>query len=1142
MDVSQKILARLSQGDSLIRCSGLTPAAQAYLLTQLLRQEPKRSYVLIAPHTKNALALQQDLQFFLGPAADQPVILFPPLDALPYSGLSSHPELLCERIKALWALREARTPIILITTPVALTEPLLPRDQLTSLTLEVGETMPRELLLEQLPEWGYQNAPLVTELGNFAVRGGIIDLYSPLYELPIRIEWMGDLVESIRLFDPKTQTSTGDKMKSAALIPVRETLLTASHRTLFASQLRARAETRDIPKTVWGPLIEKIKEGIPFPGVETYLPCFYQTTTYLWDWLPAKAVLMRGNVQDVLEDYQLEMQALQPAQHALLDRAEIRLEPSQLMQRLSTYQQIELVDQQDRPETLNFPLETHEAIRPELEQARRTAHPLAPLTQRLQTWLDTDPVYLVTSSDAQAGRISDLLQGLPAGSFVEHQFSEVNRSTKLRIVVGHLSNGFRLPGQINLITEEEIFGLKVRRPSRLKKGVFDFSSLSSLKLGDPVVHNEQGICLYKGLIHLTIDDIANDFVLLEFRDGDKLYLPVYRMNLIGRYVGGENPRLDKMGGGSWVAVKQKAQKAIQEMAGELLQLYAARTVGKGFAYSPPNETFEAFEASFPFEETPDQEKAIQDVLHDMESEQPMDRLVLGDVGYGKTEVAMRAAFKAVLDGRQVALLVPTTLLAFQHYERFLDRFKDYPVTIDMLSRFRSTAEQKATVQKIAQGKIDILIGTHRILQPDLSFKNLGLLVIDEEHRFGVSHKEKIKRLRKNIDVLALSATPIPRTLHMSLIGMRPISVIETPPVDRLAIRTYVTPFEDQVLREAILREIKRGGQVFFVHNQIETIMGMKEQLQQLVPDIKIEIAHGQMDEEILETIMIRFFHHEFDLLLCTTIIESGIDIPTANTIIINRAERLGLAQIYQLRGRVGRSGHRAYAYLVVSDQETLTPTATQRLSVLQRYSELGSGFKMASYDLEIRGAGTLLGEKQSGQMAALGYELYSEILSDAIRKLKGEEVLESIDPEFHFRLPAYLPESYVNEPAIRLDLYLRLASLDQEEEIDAITEELTDRFGPSPVEVTNLLEISALKTHAKKLRIKQIRYDGRSFVYAFDVSSPLAPDRLLERIKRQPKKFRLTPDFRFIVQEPWDKPELALVAAKKLLRDLVLHI
>ncbi len=687
------------------------------------------------------------------------------------------------------------------------------------------------------------------------------------------------------------------------------------------------------------------------------------------------------------------------------------------------------------------------------------------------------------------------------------------------------------------MTDAEIFGPRVHRPKTIEAA--DLSSLAEIKPGDPLVHKQHGIGLFRGLVHLAIEGIENDYLLLEYRGGDKLYLPAYRLNLVQKYTGGEGPLLNRLGGTHWLELKKKAEKAIRAMAGDLINLYAARTAGKGFPFSPSNNLFEQFEATFPFEETPDQEKAIAETLADMESDRPMDRLILGDVGYGKTEVAMRAAYKAALDGKQTAILVPTTLLAFQHFERFSERFRTTPARIDMLSRFRTAAEQKKVIAETREGKIDILIGTHRLLQPDLSFKKLGLLVIDEEHHFGVSHKERIKHLRKNIDVLTLSATPIPRTLYMSMVGIRPVSVIETPPTDRLAIRTYVLPFQEAVVREAVLREIHRGGQVFFVHNRVESIGKMKDFLQKLVPEARIEIAHGQMKEEELEAIMLRFYHQEFNLLLCTTIIESGIDIPTANTMLIHEADRFGLAQIYQLRGRVGRGAHRAFAYLLVPEEKELTPEAVQRLQVLQKFSELGAGFRMASYDLEIRGAGNLLGREQSGQMAAIGYELYTEILEKAIRELKGGKVLEEIDPELHIKVPAFFPEDYIPDPPLRLEWYRRLSALEEEEALGPLREEMQDRFGPLPKPAENLAELAAIKAYARQLRMKQLRYDGRTLSLAFDPTSPLPPEVLTRWISRDPKRARLTPDFKFTLQKPL-AGEAILGEIKKILRELSL--
>ncbi|MBI3541119.1 MAG: transcription-repair coupling factor [Deltaproteobacteria bacterium] len=1108
-----------------------------YLLARRLLHEKGGTYLYVASTGKEALRFQEEVSFFLGPYAAGESFFFPPPDALPFSNLSPHNDIRCDRLKVLHALNRPTPPLLICTTGPALLSYLPPRDFFKPIMLKTGQELSRELFLKDLVVFGYQNVPWVIDRGNFAVRGGIVDLFTPQSDSPCRIEWMGDTIESIRTFDPKTQRSQ-DPQESMDVIPVREILLNEKTMALFSQKIRQSAEGQDLMRSDWFPWVEKVREKIYFSGIETYLPFFYEHPTTLQDWLPTDTkVIVESNVQKTLQDYRDEIGSLVQGKKTIITQDQVMV-PAQKIKNL-------FEDQASFPD-LSF--ETHEMIRHEIEAARKTLEPLAPLARRLQEWLMTDSVHFVVSSHTQAERLADLLsryieKSIPIMSPDEARpLQSIERGT-IRLWIGELSSGFRIPSEgITFVTEGEIFGEKLRK-ARERATASDFSSFAEIKQGDPLVHKEHGIGIYQGLVNMEINGCKNDFLLITFYGGDKLYLPVYRMNLIQRYTGSDKaPRLDKMGGTNWSKVKAKAEKVIHELAGDLLNLYAARQKGKGFAFSPPDDLFEAFEAGFPYEETPDQEQAIRDVLEDMQKDEPMDRLVLGDVGYGKTEVALRAAYKAALDGKQVACLVPTTLLAFQHYDRFVERFKDTPLKVEMLSRFRSPVEQKKILKETAEGKIDILIGTHRLLQSDISFKDLGLLIIDEEHRFGVEHKEKMKRLKKDVDVLALSATPIPRTLHMSMVGIRKMSLIETPPNDRLSIRTFVMPLEDKVVREAILREIKRGGQVFFVHNEIKTIGKMREYLMTLVPEAKIEIGHGQMEEDGLEKVMIRFFHREFDVLLCTTIIESGIDIPTANTIMINEADHFGLAQIYQLRGRVGRGSHRAYAYLLVDEEKNLTPEATQRLSVLKRFSELGSGYKMAAYDLEIRGAGNLLGTEQAGQITAIGYELYTELLEKAVRELKGEKFLQEIDPELHFPISSYLPEDYIPDPPVRLELYRRLASLDNEDEIDPIDEELRDRFGTPPTEVENLMELSVIKAFAKKLRIKEIRYDGRNFTYAFDPSSPLPPHLLTDRIKKEPKRYRLTPDFKFTVIKESMKPVIALAEAKKFLRELLLHL
>jgi transcription-repair coupling factor (superfamily II helicase) len=624
---------------------------------------------------------------------------------------------------------------------------------------------------------------------------------------------------------------------------------------------------------------------------------------------------------------------------------------------------------------------------------------------------------------------------------------------------------------------------------------------------------------------------------LEYAGADKLYLPVDRINLVQRYIGakGLEPRLEKLGGGGWEKTKAKACLAVQEMAEELLKIYAAREIQEGYAFTPPDDMFREFEAAFDFEETPDQLAAIEDVLRDMQDKKPMDRLVCGDVGYGKTEVAMRGAFKSVMDGKQVAVLVPTTVLAQQHLETFRKRFKAYPVNVEMLSRFRSPKEQKVILEGVKKGSVDIVIGTHRLLQKDVAFKDLGLLIVDEEHRFGVTHKESLKKYRAVVDIMTLTATPIPRTLHMSLMGIRDLSIINTPPVDRLAIKTFVARFNDELIREAALRELRRGGQIFFVHNRVQSIGVMAEHLQRVVPEARIAVAHGQMEERELERVMLGFMHGESNLLLCTTIIESGLDIPSANTLIVNRADMFGLAQLYQLRGRVGRSRQRAYAYFLIPEKGAIPADARERLKILQDIDELGAGFRIATHDLEIRGAGDLLGGRQSGNIAAVGFELYTELLEETISRMKGEEFVERVEPELKLRIPAFIPETYIGNANQRLVIYKKLTQADCDADIEAVMEELVDRYGKLPLAAEYLLEVMRLRLQLKARLIREIEFDGRRLLFTFQQKTPVSPDTIITLISRHPKKYKFTPDYRLTIELADTSFEGVLGEARNLL-------
>jgi len=750
--------------------------------------------------------------------------------------------------------------------------------------------------------------------------------------------------------------------------------------------------------------------------------------------------------------------------------------------------------------------------------------------------VEHDGSLVVCHQRGQAERLLDLLapSELPV-TWVPELVPGRDFPVGLTVTTGTLDSGFRhAEGKKVVICDDDIFGPRTHRRVRRRQRVFE-SSLADLKASDLVVHADYGIGRYLGLVHLQTGAVEGDFIHLEYAGKDRLYLPVERIEKVQKYLAdGSTPRLDKMGSGAWDKAKLRARATVEELARDLLQVQARRQLAEGFSYSPPDRMFREFEAAFPYEETPDQLEAIEAVLDDMTSQRPVDRLICGDVGYGKTEVAIRAAFKAVLDSRQVAVLVPTTVLARQHLETFRQRFADYPVVVEMLSRFRTPAEQKRIIERAAAGQIDILIGTHRLLQRDLRFKNLGLIVVDEEQRFGVTHKERLKKMRAEVDVLTLTATPIPRTLHLSLAGLRELSIIDTPPIDRLAIRTYVTRFDDDLIRDAIMRELRRGGQVFFVHNRVQSIDAMADFLRRLVPQAKVGVGHGQMPEKKLESVMLDFIEGRTNLFVCTTIIENGIDIPTANTMIINRADCFGLAQLYQLRGRVGRSHQRAYAYLLIPGEGVLTRDARERLKVLQEQTELGAGFRIARHDLELRGAGDLLGARQAGQVAAIGFEMYTELLEETIQELQGQDREERIDPEIRLGLSAFLPENYVADPNQRLVLYRKLASAQDDVEIYQTSDELRDRYGELPATAELLLEVMKLRVLMKQLRIGLAEFDGHNLVFAFPADTKVAPEQILALLKDN--KYSFSADYRLSLRLGRLPREQVLAAAKKELQ------
>jgi transcription-repair coupling factor (superfamily II helicase) len=1129
----REILPLLNQPGSPVTLAGLAGSAPAYLLSRLIPESP-RPFLIITPDPESAEELWRELRFFSGDAIE--ILHFPAWDTAPMEQASPHPDITGRRLYALFRLMGGN--VRAVVAPVAsVLQKVLPRALLGGVSqyLVAGEEVEREALVEKLVRLGYANVPLVEDRGSFSVRGGIIDIFPPDMPLPLRIDFFGDFVDTIRTFDPVSQRSLRAQ-DELVILPSREVVLTEEVLAGFVPRLKERCDLLEIPPVRRRELVEQLNSAIFPPGIDYLQPLFHPGLEELFAYMGGDKVTVMVDPEGITAAIERFAAELELARDHAQGKDIIFCEPGELFltkeefgKRLDSGRRIdipwlELTDGEGEGRTIRFKSLVNSDLK--LTISPDSEGVLRPLADSLSQWLgEGRRVIMACHQKSQSERLYELLShyGLPL-AVSERGFpaERGRRDRRVDIVVGEISRGFRLEDELlAVIAEEEIFGPRIKRrglSEARKKQIL--TSLAELKPGDHMVHLDFGVGIYRGLQHLKLGECEGDFLLLEYAGGDKLYLPVDRINLVQRYVGadGIEPRVDRLGGAAWEKAKARAREAVQEMAQELLRIYAAREVQEGHPFSPPDDLFREFEASFAFEETPDQLSAIEDVLRDMESKRPMDRLVCGDVGYGKTEVAMRAAFKAVMDGKQVAVLVPTTILAQQHHETFGERFRAYPVRVEALSRFRSAREQKAILEGVKKGDIDIVIGTHRLLQKDVSFKELGLLIIDEEQRFGVAHKERLKQYRAMVDIITLTATPIPRTLYMSLMGIRDLSIIDTPPVDRLVIKTFVARFSDDLIREAVIRELRRGGQVFFVHNRVQSIAAMAEHLRRIVPEARIAVGHGQMEEKELERVMIAFMHGESNLLLCTTIIESGLDIPSANTLIINRADSFGLAQLYQLRGRVGRAKQRAYAYFLIPGEGAISTEARERLKILQDISELGAGFRIATHDLEIRGGGDLLGARQSGNIAAVGFELYTELLEEAVSMLKGEERVERVEPEIKLRIPAFIPEDYVPDPNQRLVIYKKLTQAAAAEEVTDIQEELTDRFGKLPMAATYLLEVMRLRIRLKLLLVREVEFDGRRVVIAFHPQTPVSPDRIIELIRREPKRYQFTPDYRFILE------------------------
>lgn len=1074
--------------------------------------------VLIATNSASAAKLERELKFFLAAEKmDMPVMSFPDWETLPYDAFSPHPDIISERLKTLYQLIHIQKGVLIV--PVAtLMHRVCPKEYLlqNSLWLKKGQDFDLNTVRKQLVEAGYRYVTEVSLPGEYAIRGSILDLYPTGSDRPYRVELFDKEIESIRIFDPETQRSL-EKINEIQLLPAREFPLNEEAIAKFRTQFRDLFEGD--PRQC--SLYLDVSEGNVAPGIEYYLPLFFDKTCRLFDYFPKNTLILEERTietaantfwEEVKERYnQYSHDRLRP----LLAPHYLFLQTSEIFEAINQFPILSFTTEVLPVKAGNFNFPANPL--PHLQIATKESEPL----QLLKNYLHTFKGKVLFSAESAGRRevLKEWLHAIGSRPTTVNDWSSFLKSTsKLCIIISPLEEGVILNNELTIITEGDLLGKRVmqRRLRQTRKPIFDMElkSLAELKIGDPVVHLDHGIGRYQGLVKLTLVDQEGEFLALEYAGSDKLYVPVTALNLISRYSGleGDKVAVHRLGTDQWQKAKRKAIEEVRDTAAELLEIYAKRAAKKGFAFPKPDEQYEAFSAEFPFEETPDQQKAIAEVIEDLTAARPMDRVVCGDVGFGKTEVALRAAFLVVNAGKQVAVLVPTTLLAEQHFQTFLDRFSGFPVRIEVISRFRSAKEQTTICEKIKEGQIDILIGTHKILQDRIQFKSLGLLVIDEEHRFGVRQKEAFKSLRSEVDILTLTATPIPRTLNMAMAGLRDLSIIATPPLRRLSIKTFVRERNSALIFEAISRELHRGGQVYFLHNSVETILREARDLEALVPSARIAVAHGQMPERELERIMTDFYHRRYNVLVSTTIIETGIDIPTANTIIIDRADKFGLAQLHQLRGRVGRSHHQAYAFCLLPAKLKISSDATKRLEVLEAMEELGAGFSLATHDLEIRGAGELLGDSQSGHIQTVGYTLYMELLDEAIQSLKkngSEDDIATKSVEINLQMPTFIPEIYVPDIHNRLVLYKRISNCKNNERLEDLRVEMIDRFGSLPLQTVYLFQVTELKLQAEILNISKIEMGAKGGRLEFHPNPRINPDAIIRLIQQKSQHFRL---------------------------------
>ena len=1141
-----------------------SPSALAWHLASAARAHPG-PLLFVARDNHSAHQIESDLQTLLGNDASLPVVPFPDWETLPYDRFSPHPEIISQRLAALQRLPQLERGIVVVPVQTLL-QRLPPLRYLAggSFDLACGQRLDLDAEKRRLESAGYRNVPQVLDPGDFAVRGGLLDVYPMGAEAPLRIELLDDEIDSIRHFDPESQRSL-DRIDSVHLLPGRELPMDEASIARVLDILRERFDV----DTRRSALYQDLKAGLAPAGIEYYLPLFFppardgsDTTATLFDYLPVSAlpVLADGSQAAATAFWQQTRnryeQRRHDLEHPVLAPEELYLPPEALRERLNLGIRIEVCGAEHTHAAEATPLGDQPA--PSLPVAGRDHHQAG---EALRSFLGSYRGRVLVAADSP-GRREALLEVLLAADLRPEVLADFpsflapssprGDEGRFAIAVAPLEDGFAIDDpQYVVLTERQLFPERATQPRRGRRAGREpeaiIRDLGELTEGAPIVHEDHGVGRYRGLVAMDIGGMPGEFLDIEYAKGDRLYVPVAQLHLVSRYSGAspETAPLHSLGGEQWSKAKRKAQEKVRDVAAELLEIQARRRARAGLAVEIDRPMYESFAAGFPFEETPDQHAAIEAVLRDLQSSQPMDRVVCGDVGFGKTEVAVRAAFAAASGGRQVAVLVPTTLLAEQHYRNFRDRFADWPIKVEVLSRFKTKKEIEAELAKVAAGEIDVIVGTHRLLQADVKFKDLGLVIVDEEQRFGVRQKEALKALRANVHLLTLTATPIPRTLNMAMAGLRDLSIIATAPPNRLAVQTFVVPWDDAQLREAFQRELARGGQLYFLHNDVESIGRMQKQLSELVPEARIGIAHGQMPERELERVMLDFQKQRFNVLLSTTIIESGIDIPNANTIVINRADRFGLAQLHQLRGRVGRSHHRAYAYLLVPpDRRAMTPDAEKRLEAIASMDELGAGFTLATHDLEIRGAGELLGEDQSGQMAEVGFSLYTELLERAVRSIRqgklpdldaGEEA-RGAEVELH--VPALIPEDYLPDVHTRLTLYKRISSARDDEALRELQVEMIDRFGLLPDPVKHLFAIAELKLQAGALGIRKLELGEAGGRIVFEAKPKVDPMSVIRMIQQQPRLYAMEGPDKLRIRVPLPEGPDRFNAARALLTTL----